>query len=238
MTQKHLSSQFDSDLNSISNHVLELGGLVESQMALAINALSHLDKECIDKAIALEEKVHQMELKIDKELITAIARRQPAARDLRLLIAFSKANTNLERAGAESSKIARMVKSIIATGYSKQVPITELRYMARLASDFLHKVLDGLARLDIDVALYIIRSDSEIDLEFDSFTRKLMTYMMEDPKLISACLNLLFIAKALERIGDHSKNIAEFVFYIVHGIDIRYKTIEEVESFVMHTHGN
>lgn len=230
MSTKHISSQFDAELNTISTHIMELGGLVESQMTLAITALANFDADIANQVIELEAKVNDMEVTLDKDLITTIARRQPTARDLRLLIAISKSTANLERTGDEITKIARMVKSIIASGASRVLPSQELRFMANLASDLLHKALDAFARLDINTALYIIRSDDEIDQEFGGFTRKLITYMMEDPRTISSSLDLLFIAKALERIGDHAKNIAELIIYIVKGEDVRHTTMDEIET--------
>lgn len=230
MTNKHLSSQFSAELNSISTQIMEMGGLVESQMSLAINALTNFDIEIVSKVIDLEGKVNAMEVEIDKNLISMIARRQPTARDLRLLMAISKTTNNLERTGDEATKIARMVKSIIEQGISKNLMGAELRFMSNLALDLLHKALDAFARLDIDAAIYILRSDNEIDLEFGGFIRKLITYMMEDPRTISPSLDLLFVAKALERIGDHAKNIAELIIYIVKGEDVRHASLEEVES--------
>lgn len=230
MPNKHLSTQFDAELNSISTQIMELGGLVESQMTLAITALTSFDTEVSDKVIELEHKVNTMEVEIDKNLVSMIARRQPTARDLRLLMAISKTTNNLERAGDEATKIARMVKSIIKHGISRNLMGAELRYMANLALELLHKALDAFARLDIKAALYIMRSDNEIDVEFGGFIRKLITYMMEDPRMISPSLDLLFIAKALERIGDHAKNIAELIIYIVKGEDVRHVAMEEIES--------
>jgi phosphate transport system protein len=171
-----------------------------------------------------------MEIEIDRELSSIIARRQPTARDLRLLIAISKTTANLERVGDEANKIARMVKSIIESGSARALPSTELRIAADLASGLLRKALDAFARLDTAAALSILKDDDLIDKEFDGFVRKLVTYMMEDPRTISASLDLLFLAKAIERIGDHAKNIAEFIIYIVKGADVRHTSMQEIES--------
>ena len=171
-----------------------------------------------------------MELDIDRDLSSIIARRQPTARDLRLLIAISKTTANLERAGDEAVKIARMVKSIIASGASRSLPSSDLRVAAELASGLLRKALDAFARLDLKAAVSILKEDDQIDQEFDGFVRKLVTYMMEDPRTISASLDLLFLAKAIERIGDHAKNIAEFIIYIVKGADVRHTSMAEIES--------
>jgi len=178
----------------------------------------------------VESRVNAMEIDIDRDLSSIIARRQPTARDLRLLIAISKTTANLERAGDEAAKIARMVKSIIASGSSRSLPCSDLRVAAELASGLLRKALDAFARLDITSALSILKEDDEIDKEFDGFVRKLITYMMEDPRTISASLDLLFVAKAIERVGDHAKNIAEFTIYIVKGADIRHTSMDQIES--------
>ncbi|KQX87329.1 phosphate signaling complex protein PhoU [Variovorax sp. Root473] len=230
MTEKHLSSQFDSELNGVSSRVMELGGMVESQIHQAVYALLQFDAEAADRVMETEHRVNAMEIEIDRELSSIIARRQPTARDLRLLIAISKTTANLERVGDEANKIARMVKSIIESGSARQLPTTELRIAADLASNLLRTALDAFARLDTGAALSILKDDDLIDKEFDGFVRKLVTYMMEDPRTISASLDLLFLAKAIERIGDHAKNIAEFIIYIVKGADVRHTSMEEIES--------
>lgn len=232
MPDKHLSSQFDSELNGVSSRVMELGGLVESQIRLATYSLSQLSVEVANEVLEAEVRVNAMEIDIDRELSSIIARRQPTARDLRLLIAISKTTANLERAGDEADKIARMVKSIIESGSARTLPSSDLRVAAELASGLLRKALDAFARLDTAVALSILKEDDQIDKEFDGFVRKLITYMMEDPRTISASLDLLFVAKAIERIGDHAKNIAEFIIYIVKGEDVRHTPIAQIESAV------
>ena len=232
MPDKHLSSQFDSELTSVSSQVMELGGLVESQIRQAIYALSQFSVEVADEVTAREARVNAMELEIDRDLSSIIARRQPTARDLRLLIAISKTTANLERVGDEAEKIARMVRSIIHSGAPRSLPSLELRVAADLASGLLNKALDAFARLDVNAAVSILKEDDLIDAEFDGFVRKLVTYMMEDPRMISPSLDLLFLAKAIERIGDHSKNIAEFIIYVVKGEDVRHSTMEKIESVV------
>ena len=232
MADKHLSTQFDSELSAVSTRVMEMGGLVESQIRTAVHALSQFSGEAADQVMAAEARVNLLEVDIDRELSSIIARRQPTARDLRLLIAISKTTANLERAGDEAEKIARMVKSIIDSGEGRTLPASELRIAADLASGLLRKALDAFARLDANAAVSILKEDNLIDQEFGGFVRKLITYMMEDPRTISASLNLLFVAKAIERIGDHAKNIAEFIIYVVKGADVRHTTMEQIESFV------
>jgi len=230
MPDKHLSTQFDTELNNVSSRVMELGGLVESQIRQAVFALSQFSSEVADQVIEQEAHVNSMEVEIDRELASIIGRRQPTAVDLRLLMAISKTTANLERVGDEAEKIARMVKSIINSGTTRSLPSSELRVAAEMASSLLRKALDAFARLDTKTAITILKEDDLIDQEFDGFLRILITYMMEDPRTISSSLDLLFIAKAIERIGDHAKNIAEFIIYIVKGDDVRHTSIEQIES--------
>ncbi|MFC7435764.1 phosphate signaling complex protein PhoU [Hydrogenophaga bisanensis] len=232
MGDKHLSSQFDAELNSISTHVLEMGGLVESQLHQAIYALVHLSLETAEQVLENENRLNQMEVNIDHEIISTIGRRQPTARDLRFLMAISRTTQNLERAGDEIARIARMVKSIIEGGSARSLPISELRLASDLAAGMLRKTLDAFARLDTTMALAIMKEDNAIDVEYDGFLRKLITYMMEDARTISPSLDLLFLAKSIERVGDHAKNIAEQIIFIVKGEDVRHSSLAKVESVV------
>ncbi|UFS56902.1 phosphate signaling complex protein PhoU [Comamonadaceae bacterium M7527] len=232
MSGKHISSQFDTELNAISTRVMEMGGLVEVQLRDAITALADMDSEVAQSVIEREAEVNDFEIELDRDISSIIGRRQPTARDLRLLMALSRTTGNLERAGDEVAKMARMVKSIIASGDARSLPISELRTASELASQLLRKSLDAIARLDIHMALTIIKEDDLIDREYNGFLRKLMTYIMEDARTISPSLNLLFLAKAVERVGDHAKNIAESTIYVVKGEDVRHASVESVESLV------
>src|SRR5574343_1687968 len=234
MTEKHMSSQFDSELGSISTRVLEMGGLVEAQVAQAVAALTSFNGEEATRVLTQETLVNQMEVNIDADLSAIIARRQPTARDLRLLIAISKTIGNLERVGDEAARIARTVQRLINTGVSSRLrlPVSDVSFEASLATASLRKALDAFARLDTQVALEVIKSDNEIDAEFDGLMRKLITYMMEDPRTISASIDLVFVAKAIERVGDHAKNLAEQIIYIVKGTDVRHSSPDAVESAV------
>ena len=232
MSDKHISSQFDTELNSISTHVLEMGGLVEAQLHQAIYALVHLSLETAQQVLEKEAVINQMEMSIDHEIISTIGRRQPTARDLRFLMAISRTTQNLERAGDEIARIARMVKSIIQSGSPRNLPSPELRVASDLAAALLRKTLDSFARLDTTMAVAIIKQDNEIDDEYNGFLRKLITYMMEDPRTISPSLDLLFLAKSIERVGDHAKNIAEQIIFIVKGEDVRHTPMSQVESVV------
>ncbi|MGA0612739.1 phosphate signaling complex protein PhoU [Caldimonas sp. KR1-144] len=234
MNDKHLSTQFDAELGGISTRVLEMGGLVESQVAQAIYALSNFSNETAAQVIAQEDKVNHMEVDIDRELSSIIARRQPTARDLRLLIAVSKTIGNLERVGDEAARIARTVQRLVNTGVSSRLrtPVGDVSFEASLAIALLRKALDAFARLDTDKAIEVIKQDNQIDEEFDGLMRKLITYMMEDPRTISASIDLVFVAKAIERVGDHAKNLAEQIIYIVKGTDVRHNPVEQLESIV------
>jgi phosphate transport system protein len=232
MNDKHISSQFDADLRDISARVLEMGGLVESQTAQAMYALENFSGETASQVLVQEERVNQMEVEIDAELWSIIARRQPAARDLRLLVSVAKAIANLERAGDEAARIARTVQRLLNTGVSSRlrVPVSDLTYASQLALSQLRKALDGFARLDVDCAIEVLKHDDQIDQEFDGLIRKLVTYMMEDPRNISACIDLVFVAKAIERIGDHAKNLAEAIIYTVKGTDVRHVSIDAASA--------
>lgn len=234
MNDKHLSTQFDAELASISNRVLEMGGLVESQVAQAVYALSQFSGETATQVLQHEERVNTMEVEIDGDLSAIIARRQPTARDLRLLIAISKTIANLERVGDEAARVARTVQRLINTGVSSRLrlPVADLGFGADLAIAQLRKALDAFARLDTAQALQVLKSDDQIDQEFDGLLRKLITYMMEDPRMISSSIDLVFVAKSIERVGDHGKNIAEQVIYIVKGADVRHTPMSDVENAV------
>ena len=234
MSDKHLSTQFDNELSGISTRVLEMGGLVESQVAQAVLALSTFDAEIAAHVLRAEERVNAMEVEIDHDLSSIIARRQPTARDLRLLIAVSKTIANLERIGDEAARIARTVQRLLNSGMSSRLrlPVADLSYESELATKQLRKALDAFARLDTEAALEVLRQDDRIDQGFDGLMRKLITYMMEDPRTISAAIDLVFVAKAIERVGDHAKNLSEVVIYVVKGTDVRHNPVDTVENMV------
>jgi len=232
MPDKHLSTQFDTDLDVISNNLMRLGGLVESQVSQAIYALSKSSAEVAEEVLEIENEVNALEIEIDHEIASFIARRQPTAGDLRLLVAMSKTTADLERAGDEAAKIARKVTSIVNGVAPLALPFSELRVCGGLATELLRKTLDAFTRLEVQTAVSILQNDGVFDREFDGFMRKLITYMMEDPRTISASLDLIFIAKSIERIGDHSRNIAEFIIYIVEGRDVRHTFFAGIESSV------
>jgi phosphate transport system protein len=234
MTDKHLSTQFDAELSGISTRVLEMGGLVEAQVSQAIYALTNFSSETASQVLIKEETVNSLEVEIDRDLSTIIARRQPTARDLRLLIAISKTIANLERVGDEAARIARTVQRLINTGVSSRLrlPVSDLKFESELAIAQLRKALDAFARLDTEKALEVLKQDDEIDREFEGLMRKLITFMMEDPRTISSSIDLVFVAKAIERVGDHAKNLAEQIIYIVKGTDVRHNSVGTVETLV------
>ncbi|MCC7150643.1 MAG: phosphate signaling complex protein PhoU [Rubrivivax sp.] len=232
MTDKHLSTQFDAELAGISARVLEMGGLVEAQVAAAVVALTALDGAAAAGVLHEESQVNRMDLEIDRDLCGIIARRQPTARDLRLLIAVSKTTADLERVGDEAVRIARAVQRLLAGDAAPRLrlPLSDLGYEARLASAQLRRALDAFARLDAAQAFEVLKQDDPIDREFEGLLRKLVTYMMEDPRTISAAIELVFVAKAIERVGDHAKNLAEAVIYVVKGTDVRHRPLHAVQS--------
>jgi len=224
---EHLSKQFDAELEAIRSRVLEMGGLVESQIRRALDALSTGERALSDEVIANDHRVNGMEVAVDGECSQVIVRRQPAANDLRLILAITKTVTDLERIGDEAQKIARMAKSIHERGPAPRT--VEVRHAAEVALAMLRQALDAFARLDVAAAADVIRDDAAIDSEFRSILRQLITYMMEDPRTISSALDVVWVAKAIERIGDHAKNMAEQVIYIVKGTDVRHTDMENLE---------
>jgi phosphate transport system protein len=229
MSSEHLSKQFDADLETLRSGVLQMGGLVESQIRGAIEAFTNGNPDLIEQIIASEARVNECEVQIDDDCSHIIVKRQPAAGDLRLIMAISKTVTDLERIGDEAEKIARMSKQIHDRGRTDLYRFANIRHAGDIALSMLRQALDAFARLDTAQAASIIRQDVAIDTEFRSILRQLITFMMEDPRTISTALEIVWIAKAIERIGDHAKNIAEDVIYIVKGTDVRHTAVEVVE---------
>jgi len=229
---EHTSKQFDAELESVRSRVLQMGGLVEEQIIRAMEALAAGDMPMIDKVIADDHRVNAMEVELDELCSHIIARRQPAAVDLRLLITVIKTITDLERIGDEAEKIGRMAK-LIHTAERQHMPRLDLSHVAERALAMLRQSLDAFARLDVSEAMRVVKLDSEVDDAFRAIMRQLITFMMEDPRTITRCIEILFVAKAIERIGDHAKNMAEYVIYMVKGRDVRHTSIEEVEKEIL-----
>ncbi len=230
--KEHISKQFDADLEEVRTRVLKMGGFVEQQIEHAIEALTKGDEELIEQVISYDHRVNAMEVSIDEICNQIIARRQPAASDLRMIMMVIKTITDLERIGDEAEKIARMARLIYAADRMHKPRFVEIKHMANMAMDMVHKALDSFARLDLNTAAQIVRQDELVDEEFRSIMRQLITYMMEDPRKISTSIEILFVAKAIERIGDHAKNMSEYVVYMVKGKDVRHVTAEEIEREV------
>jgi phosphate transport system protein len=222
MSGVHSSKQYDVDLEAIRSKVLLMGGLVESQFADAMACFRSGDVNRADEVIKADENVNRMEVTLDDNCSHLIVRRQPAANDLRTVMATVKVITDLERIGDEATKIARAAKTIQERGVTTINHFETVRVIAASAGDMLHDALDAFARLDQKHAMQLIAQDQLIDHEFRSIMRNLITFMMEDPRTISAALDTLWVAKAIERIGDHAKNIAEYVIFVVEGKDIRH----------------
>ncbi|GAA0423884.1 phosphate signaling complex protein PhoU [Cocleimonas flava] len=226
---QHISQRYNEELEDIRNQVLKMGGLVESQAEQAVKALLESDFE-LAKAVANgDEAVNQMEVDIDEECTRVIARRQPTASDLRLVVAVVKVITDLERIGDEAEKIARYSKKL-----AKKQNITrmhsELSHMSQLVLTMLHDSLDAFARLDADGAVRILGKDQQVNVELDNLSRLLITFMMEDPRHIKSALRVSWCARSLERIADHAQNICEYVIYLVKGKDVRHTSLEHIRS--------
>jgi phosphate transport system protein len=227
---EHISKQYDQDLEAIRSRTLQMGGLVESQVRAALGGYLSGDTEGIDNAIASDARVNDMERALDDDLRTVIVRRQPAASDLRLIMAVSKTVTDLERIGDEAAKIARMAREIHANPIKRSTArLTMINHVSEVSTGMLRRSLDSFARLDAAAAARVIGEDATIDEEFHAIVRQLITFMMEDPRNISASINVIWVAKAIERIGDHAKNIAEQTIYIVKGTDVRHTPLAQVQ---------
>ena len=226
---EHISKQFEADLDTTRTRVLQMGGLVEAQILAAIQAYVSGDATLIAQVIDNDKRVNGYEVAIDGACNHIVVKRQPAASDLRLIMAISKIVTDLERIGDEAEKIARMSKRIHEQGAHHAQRFPAIRHAAQIAVKNLRQALDAFARLDAASAAEVLKEDSAIDDEFRSVLRQLITYMMEDPRTISASLDTVWVAKAIERIGDHAKNIAEQVIYIVKGTDVRHTSVEALE---------
>ena len=230
---EHTSKQFDAELEALRASVLKMGGLVEEQITQAVDALIKGNLKLAEQVEANDHIVNSMEVSIDEDCSHIIVRRQPTASDLRIVMMVVKTITDLERIGDEAAKIARMARLIHQSDRISLPRFSEVKYMADLVIDMLRKALDGFARLDASKAVEIARQDEAVDEEFRLNLRHLITFMMEDPRTISVIIDILFVAKAIERMGDHVKNMSEYVVYIVKGKDVRHTSLEEIERQVL-----
>jgi len=228
----HISRQFNAELEDIRTRVLQMGGLVERQIGQAITALVNADTGLAESVVTEDYKVNQMEVTIDEECSQIIARRQPAASDLRLVVAVIKTITDLERIGDEAEKIARMAVRL-ATEERPKNNYMEIQALGNHVRQMVHDALDAFARLDVEAAIRVAREDEQVDREYDGIMRQMITYMMEDPRSISRTLNVVWAARALERIGDHACNICEYIIYLVKGKDVRHTSLEQIEKEIL-----
>ncbi|MDP2752551.1 MAG: phosphate signaling complex protein PhoU [Rhodocyclaceae bacterium] len=219
----HSSKQFDAELDTIRAHLTRMGGMVEEQVRDVLVAFGTSNRELLEQVIVRDQAVDELEVIIDAACANIIAKRQPTASDLRLIMAVGKVVTDLERIGDEAKKIAKTTRDILARSMGEHlIQAIEVRHMGEQTARMLHEVLNAFVRLDTDTASQIVRRDKEVDQHFRAILRQLVTYMMEDPRTISTALDVIFIAKSVERIGDHAKNIAKDVIYIAQGRDVRH----------------
>jgi len=224
----HISRRFNEDLEGVRSRVLQMGGFVEQQLSKGVAALVEANSQLGEEVARGDHKVNEMEVSIDEECSRILATRNPAAFDLRMIVAIIKTITDLERIGDEAEKIG-YIASRLATMERPADRYREIKHLGRLAQQMAHDALDAFARLDADAALKICREDRVLDDEFEAIQRQCITFMMEDPRTIRRALDVLWVARALERIGDHAKNICEYVVYMVHGKDIRHTSLDDVE---------
>ncbi len=225
----HISQQYNIELEAIRTHLSEMGGMAQRQVNDAIQALIDADIERAEQVVRADLKVNSMEMAIDEECIRILARRQPAASDLRLVIAVTKAITDLERIGDEATKIARQAIAMNKDGLAPRGYI-EVRHIGGHVARMLQDALDSFARLDMELALTVVQTDKQVDMEYSTAMRELVTFMIEDPRSITRVLNIMWSLRALERIGDHARNLAQYVIYLVNGEDVRHSNIEEIED--------
>jgi phosphate transport system protein len=224
----HISRRFNEDLEGVRTRVLQMGGFVEQQLQKAVVALVDGDSELGEEVARGDHAVNNMEVAIDEECSRILATRAPAASDLRLIVAIIKTITDLERIGDEAEKIG-YIASRLATMERPADRYREIKHLGRLVQQMVRAALDAFARLDAETALRICRDDRVVDDEFESIQRQCITFMMEDPRTIRRALDVMWVARSLERIGDHAKNLSEYVVYMVHGKDIRHTSLDDVE---------
>ncbi|QKT02830.1 phosphate signaling complex protein PhoU [Ectothiorhodospiraceae bacterium 2226] len=233
---QHISKQFNEELEDVRNRVLAMGGLVEKQINEAVTALVAGDKELASAVINGDLQVNAFEVEIDEECAQILARRQPTASDLRLIVAIIKTITDLERIGDQAEKVARMGLHLAELERPK-TQYVELRAMGERVVHMVRGALDAFARTDVEAALAVVKSDVGVDSEYEAISRQMITFMMEDPRAITRCLDVLWAARALERIGDHTRNMCEYIIYLVKGKDVRHVSLEQMERAALEERG-
>lgn len=229
MQSEHIFKQYDAELETVRSKVLEMGGLVEQQIVNALESLVSVNPKLAAEVMETDRRVNELEVQVDEDCSHIIARRQPAAGDLRMIMMVVKTITDLERIGDEATKIARVAQKIYESDRMYKPRFNEINTMVSLVREMLRTSLDAFARLDVTKTVDVARQDEQVDEQFRAAMRQLITFMLEDPRTISMSLEVLFVAKAIERIGDHAKNIAEYVVYMVKGKDVRHTTVDEME---------
>lgn len=228
---QHISQQFNNELSELRNHLLVMGGLVEKQVQEAVRSLVEADSHLAGEVRLRDKDVDKLEITIDEECTRVIAKRQPAASDLRLIMSVVKMVSDLERIGDESKKIAKLAQLLAEEGQAPRGYV-EVRHIGAQVSTMIRDALNAFARFDTALALAVMKEDKLVDEEYRSATRALVTFMMEDPRSISRCLNVMWVLRALERIGDHARNLAEQVIYLVKGKDVRHVPLDQAEQVV------
>ena len=235
MQTEHTYKQYDAELEAVRAKVLKMGGLVEQQIVSALESLVSVNPKLAQEVIESDYLVNALEVQVDEDCSHIIARRQPTAGDLRMIMMVVKTVTDLERIGDEATKIARVAQKIYESDRMYKTRFTEINNMVALVRQMLRTSLDAFARLDVAKTIEVARQDEQVDEQFRAAMRQLVTFMLEDPRTISMSLEVLFVAKAIERIGDHAKNISEYVIYMVKGKDVRHTTVEEMEREALGT---
>ena len=230
--EEHTFKRFDQELADLNGVVLRMGGVVEDQIAQAMSSLRDADLEAARNVIARDHVVNFLDVQADEQIVNLLALRQPVGRDLRMILSLGKTVTDLERIGDEAERIARMTLDIHGSANPPPGPglLADAYRMSKLATSMLRDVLDALARLDVEKAIDVARCDTELDSEFQAALRRLSTYIMEDARNVGHAINVTFIVKSLERIGDHSKNIAEYVIFLVKGKDVRHVSPGSIDT--------
>ncbi|MCB1786880.1 MAG: phosphate signaling complex protein PhoU [Chromatiaceae bacterium] len=227
--QHHYSQKFNTELEGVRSRVLAMGGLVEQQLEAAIAALNNGESQGAESVVSNDYKVNAMDVEIDESCTKILALRQPTASDLRLVLAVIKTTTDLERIGDEAKRVARMAISAARADHGRNL-YGQIAHLGSLVQQMLHRALDAFARMDTDAALQVAHEDVNIDREYESVMRQSMTYMMEDPRSIPSVLDLIWAARALERIGDRCRNICEYVIYFVRGKDVRHTSLDQIRK--------
>jgi len=225
---RHISGQFNEDLERVINHVMHMGGLVEKQLNDSLTAVGDSDEELAKKVLSSDYHINHMEVSIDDECTRIIAKRQPAASDLRLIMAIIKTIADLERIGDEAQKIAQVALESLSS--DQKALLQSLDNLGRRVLEFLQATLDAFTRMDAETAIKMHKNDEKIDREYEALMRQLMTYMMEEPRMIPQIMSVIWSARALERIGDRCQNICEYIIYFVKGKDVRHTTAEDVQA--------